>query len=487
MFATALPWIAAIGAAYALIKKFGDKGENPKAQLGFGGNADAYVTQGVFGAEGFKSIQTDDAFNQSLRAYFASFKGMDEALAKMLTDSQQQRIRDALGSQGQREFAFPKGDGTAGEQLSVEYLKQKYSVIFGELDKSFADFVSGFTGSAADLQKAIAEEAAALEMLDSAAVSDMFKAIPDLTIEGLRKIQQAGEALSDTFTRVVNEFMTAQNDLNNAIASRNPQFARDLVLGQRNNLGAQFAASIGQQYDGNLAAQMALNPQSFTGLNTLQMGMLAQWLGLQTQLEQLDQQLAQNANAANNVTTSFNNAATAADDYAARLHDSQSSLAGFLRGSIISSSPLSAQEKYNEARRQLEQQFAIAEGNGPGALDARSGLGNFLQQFWDLSKNLVGSSGQGINDYWSYYNRAASLTGGQVQPYSQQDGAANTQAVVAALTMVADKAEINAQATVALANMLAEHGLEITSPTLLAALDAIRTGNTAATTGGVLA
>lgn len=486
MFATALPWIAAIGAAYALIKKFGDKGENPKAQLGFGSGADAYVTQGVFGAEGFKSIQTDDAFNQSLRAYFASFKGMDEALAKLLNDSQQQRIRDALGSMSQREFAFPKGDGTAGEQLSVEYLKQKYGVIFAELDGKFAEFVASFTGSAADLQKAIAEEAAALEMLDSAAVSDMFKQIPDLTIEGLRKMQQAGEALSDTFGRVVNEFLTAQNNLNSAIAARNPQFARDLVLGQRNNLGAQFAASIGQSYDGNLAAQMALNPQSFTGLNTLQMGMLAQWLGLQTQLEQLDQQLAQGAAAATNVATSFNNAANAADDYAARLADSQSSLAGFLRGSIVSSSPLSASERYNEARRQLEQQFAIAEGSGPGALDARSGLGNFLQQFWDLSKNLVGSSGQGINDYWTYYNRAAALTGGQVQPYTRQDGVDNTQAVVAAVTLVAEQSQINASATIALASMLAEHGLEITSPTLLAALDAIRTGNTAAATGGVL-
>ncbi len=484
MFATALPWIAAIGAAYALIKKFGDKGENPKAQLGFGSGADAYVTQGVFGAEGFKSIQTDDAFNQSLRAYFASFKGMDEALAKMLNDSQQQRIRDALGSMSQREFAFPKGDGTAGEQLSVEYLKQKYGVIFAELDGKFAEFVASFTGSAADLQKAIAEEAAALEMLDSAAVSDMFKAIPDLTIEGLRKIQQAGEALSDTFTRVVNEFMTAQNDLNNAIASRNPQFARDLVLGQRNNVGVQFAQSLGMNYGPELAAQMALNPQSFTGLNTNQMTLLAQWLGLQTQLEQLDAQLAASGNAAGNVATSFNNAADAAAQYAAQLLDSQSTLAGFLRGSITGpQSPLSAQAKYEEARRQLEQQFALAES---GNLDARAGLGGFLQTFWDLSRATQGSSGQGVNDYWTYYNRAAALTGGQVQPYTRQDGVANTQAVVAAVTLVAEQSQINASATIALANMLAEHGLEITSPTLLAKLDEIRVGNVATATGGVL-
>ena len=237
----------------------------------------------------------------------------------------------------------------------------------------------------------------------------------------------------------------------------------------------------------DLAARMALDPQSFTGLGTDAMNLLAQWLGLQTQLEQLDAQLATSGNAANDVATSFNNAANAANDYAAQMRDSQTSLAGFLRNSIVTGSPLTAREKYDEARRQLEAQFAIAEGGGMGAADAVSGLGGFLQQFWDLSKNLVGSSGQGINDYWNYYNRAAALTGGQVRPYSSQDGAQNTQTIVNTLLMLNDRARINGEATVALANMLAEHGLEITSPTILAKLDEIRTGAVAAATGGVLA
>ena len=130
---------------------------------------------------------------------------------------------------------------------------------------------------------------------------------------------------------------------------------------------------------------------------------------------------------------------------------------------------------------------SIAEGGGMGASDAISGLGGFLQQFWDLSKNSVGSSGQGINDYWNYYNRAAALTGGQVRPYSSQDGTQNTQTIVNTLLMLNDRARINGEATVALANMLAEHGLAVRSPEIVAALDAIRTGNTAAATGGVLA
>ena len=445
-----------------------------------GGNTIAF---GDFGITNDKWFSDKDML-AAVQAFQSGLAKAEDAFAKFLKPEEIQRVTDALAKSKNYSFGTEHTDfsGTLGE-----ILRDRVSTILETIDPALKKWLDGFQGTGDELIAYANDLLNVRNALSDGSLEDILGRIPGLTLDSLSAMQDAGESLSQTLHRVVDAFLTAQDNLNSAIAARNPQFARDLVLGQRNTLGAQFAASIGQQYDGNLAAQMALNPQSFTGLNTLQMGMLAQWLGLQTQLEQLDQQLAQNANAANNVTTSFNNAATAADDYAARLHDSQSSLAGFLRGSIISSSPLSAQEKYNEARRQLEQQFAIAEGNGPGALDARSGLGNFLQQFWDLSKNLVGSSGQGINDYWSYYNRAASLTGGQVQPYSQQDGAANTQAVVAALTMVADKAEINAQATVALANMLAEHGLEITSPTLLAALDAIRTGNTAATTGGVLA
>lgn len=480
-------WAVLAAAAVAAVVNLTRDKENPRVKLGFGSGAQGYVSQGLFGAEGFNYIETNDAGNQALRDFMKSLKPLDERIAKFLSAGQIAGIGAALNAQGQREFSFAPGDNTASAQITLEYLKQKYSIVFRELDATFADFVANFTGSAEDLTKAIVGEANVLDMLDPSTMADFLKGIPDLTVEGLRKVQQAGEALSDTFTRVVNEFLSAQNALNQAIAARNPTFGRDLVLNQRNAIGSQFAALTGNTYGADLAARMALDPQSFTGLGTDAMNLLAQWLGLQTQLEQLDAQLATSGNAANDVATSFNNAANAANDYAAQMRDSQTSLAGFLRNSIVTGSPLTAREKYDEARRQLEAQFAIAEGGGMGAADAVSGLGGFLQQFWDLSKNLVGSSGQGINDYWNYYNRAAALTGGQVRPYSSQDGAQNTQTIVNTLLMLNDRARINGEATVALANMLAEHGLEVRSPELVAKLDEIRTGAVAAATGGVLA
>ena len=120
----------------------------------------------------------------------------DEGLAKLLTDSQKQRISSALGSASQYEFAFPKGDGTAGEQLSVAYLKSKYGVVFEELDKTFADFVKNFTGSAEDLQKAIADESTVLAMLGDASAEILGK-IPGLTIDGLRDMERAGDSPAD--------------------------------------------------------------------------------------------------------------------------------------------------------------------------------------------------------------------------------------------------------------------------------------------------
>lgn len=464
-------WAILAAAAVAAVVNLTRDKENPRVKLGFGSNAQGYVSQGLFGPEGFKYIETNDAGNQALRDFMKSLKPLDDRIAKFLTPGQIAGIGATLNAQGQREFSFAPGDNTASAQITLEYLKQKYSVVFKDLDATFAEFVKNFTGSTEDLSKAILGEVNVLDMLDPSTMADFLKGIPDLTVEGLRKVQQAGEALSDTFGRVVNEFLTAQNNLNSAIAARNPQFARDLVLGQRNTLGAQFAASIGQQYDGNLAAQMALNPQSFTGLNTLQMGMLAQWLGLQTQLEQLDQQLAQNANAANNVATSFNNAATAADNYASQLADSRASLAQFLHGSLLSaSSPLDPMEKYAEARRQLDAQLALA---NSGDMNAISGLGGFLQAFWDASHMVNGSSGQYNADYFQYYNTAAALTGGQAGPLTGDQFAAGNAQTVAAIQSVSDNSAANTSATLALIQLIAS-GTSTNDPEAVALLQEIR-------------
>lgn len=461
-------WAILAAAAVAAVVNLTRDKENPRVKLGFGSAAQGYVSQGLFGAEGFNYIETNDAGNQALRDFMKSLKPLDERIAKFLSAGQIAGIGAALNAQGQREFSFAPGDNTASAQITLEYLKQKYSIVFRELDATFADFVANFTGSAEDLTKAIVGEANVLDMLDPSTMADFLKGIPDLTVEGLRKVQQAGEALSDTFTRVVNEFLSAQNALNQAIAARNPTFGRDLVLNQRNAIGSQFAALTGNTYGADLAARMALDPQSFTGLGTDAMNLLAQWLGLQTQLEQLDAQLATSGNAANDVATSFNNAANAANDYAASLFSSQTSLAQFLNNSILSdTSPLTPEEKYREARRQLDAQFALADA---GNVDAIAGLGSFLQSFWDASSLFNAAGGNFNSDYMSTFNRAAALTGGQARPLMASDYISGNNQLISVVTANGETQVVTNQILVEYLNLLSQGQTSANSPAALALL-----------------
>lgn len=422
------------GLVGSVIGKLTDPNGPANRTADFGGGKSNYWWGGGKSAFGDFGITNDKWFSDkdmlaAVQAFQSGLAKAEDAFAKFLKPEEIQRVTDALAKSKNYSFGTEHTDfsGTLGE-----ILRDRVSSIFEAIDPALKKWLDGFQGTGDELIAYANDLLNVRNALSDGSLEDILGRIPDLTLESLTAMQRAGESLGDTLQRVVDDFMTAQNNLNSAIASRNPQFARDLVLGQRNNLGAQFAASIGRTYDGTLAAQMALNPQSFTGLNTLQMGMLAQWLGLQTQLEQLDQQLAQNANAANNVTTSFSNAATAADDYAARLHDSQTSLADFLRGAMFSgSSPLDPQAKYELARQQLNQQFTLADA---GSLDAIAGLPQFLQQFWDASQAVNASGPQYNTDYFASYARAAALTGGQIRPFTAADAQVQTAALVAALT-----------------------------------------------------
>ncbi|MBK6983031.1 MAG: hypothetical protein IPH30_17055 [Betaproteobacteria bacterium] len=63
------PVTIAIAAAAAIAYYFRDTGENWRAQLGFGANANAYTTQGVFGTEWLLHVAGDDAVNRSIQAF----------------------------------------------------------------------------------------------------------------------------------------------------------------------------------------------------------------------------------------------------------------------------------------------------------------------------------------------------------------------------------------------------------------------------------
>ena len=209
------PYAAAAAAVYALYQTFKDKGENWKGRIGFGSGANAYATNGVFGAEGFQYLAGDDATNRAIQGFFASTRGIDTRLASRLTPAQMAAIRSGLAAyntSGTRwdgqpaEFAFGKGDSTAAEQLSIEYLKQKYSVVFGQIDKDFAKFVMDFTGTADELLKKISDYAGVLDGIDALGLKG-------LDVAALKGFQKDGEELGDTLARIAKQWTDAQDAL----------------------------------------------------------------------------------------------------------------------------------------------------------------------------------------------------------------------------------------------------------------------------------
>jgi hypothetical protein len=193
------PYIAAALAAYALYQTFRDKGENPKYRLGFGSSAQGYASDSIFGAQGFLYAQGNDSQNQGFRDAQRGTAGLDALIARGMTPAQIAAATGRLNGVQGREFSFPKGDPTASEQLLLEYTKLKYSAVFQDLDKEFADYISNFTGKSEDLIKAIGEMAGVLDALSNTSIKG-------LTLDALRAFQAEGESLAQTFSRVTGAF-----------------------------------------------------------------------------------------------------------------------------------------------------------------------------------------------------------------------------------------------------------------------------------------
>jgi hypothetical protein len=498
---TALPWIAGIVAAAALIKKLSGGGENPKAQLGFGGNAAAYATSGAFGAEGFRNIQTDDAFNKSLTAYFASFKGFDDKLAALLSKEAVGRVSASLAGQTQREFAFPKGDGTAGEQLQLEYLKSKYSIVFGELDKTFGDFVRSYTGKSDDLLKAILAEGQILDSLSSTTLKG-------LNINSLRALAGEGEGLADTLKRLtsgwdaINAVMDDAGDkakvleaqLRDAFGAIGQDLPRDIdawrtLAGSidlsteagralfntmsagaqtfqqvqsalksmingiwssaQSALGGGFSSALaGGRLNSSVDAWNALTSPGFTRQQTIanlsqitpetlqqiiawtQQNFGAEGVALLNQVwSDYSAFVSAQGQATQGLTSSFNGLGGAVDNFASQLAGARENLAQYLRGSLLGDlSPLDPMARYNEARRQYDANFALAQGSN---IDAIAGFGSIRDAFLQASRLVNGSNGQYNQDFFGTFNQGASLTNGSVRPYTAADAIAQTDRLIA--------------------------------------------------------
>lgn len=438
----------------AIIGKFTDPNGLANRTADFGGGRSNYWHGGGSSAFGNFGITNDKWFSDAdmlakVQIFQTGLAAAENALAKYLTTDQIKKVTDALASSKNYSFGTEHGDfaGTLGQ-----ILKDRIDAIVAAVDPSLKKWLDSFTGTGDELAAYAETLLQVNKALGSDEVKGLLAQIPELTIDGLMGMKQAGESLADTFQRVVGDFLTAQNALNAAIGSRNPAFARDMVLGQRNAIGGQFASLIGQSYGADLASRMALDPQSFTGLGTEGMQLLANWLGLQTTLEQLDAQLSGGTSqAVSDFTNTLINSASA-------MGGAISGLAAYLRGSLLSDlSPLNPQARYNEARNQYNANLTLAQG---GNIDAIANFGSLRDQFLSASRAVNASSGQYNTDFFSTYNAGAALTGGQVRPYTAADGNANTAAIVAA---------VSATAT----------GQQVTNTILVDYLNELANGNTA--------
>lgn len=436
-FAVGGPIGAVIGAlAGALIGKFTDPDGLANRTADFGGGRSNYWWGGGKSKFGSFGITNDKWFSDNdmlakVKEFQTGLAAAEDALAKYLTTDQIAKVTEALANSKNYSFGTEHSDfaGTLGQILS-----DRINTIISTIDPGLKKWLDGFTGTGEELVTFANDLLAVRQALADPTLSDVLSRIPDATIEGLMAMKEAGETLGQAFQRVVGDFLTAQNALNAAIGARNPAFARDLVLGQRNSIGTQFAALIGQSYGADLASQMALNPQSFTGLGTEGMGLLAQWLGLQTTLEQLDAQLAGGTSqAVSDFTSTLINSASA-------MGSAVANLAGYLRGSLLSDlSPLNPQARYNEAKSQFNANLVLAQG---GNVDAIANFGSLRDQFLGASRAIYASSGQYNTDFFSTYNAGAALTGGAVRPYTAADANVNTSAIVSAIAATASAQQV---------------------------------------------
>ncbi|MBK8916379.1 MAG: hypothetical protein IPM64_17580 [Phycisphaerales bacterium] len=397
-------WIAA--AIGALAYAFRDKGENWKGRLGFGAGASVYTTEGVFGREGFQNLQGDDAVNRQIQAFMASLRPLDQSIAARLTPGQMSAIQDRLAAYnaagatrigGQpAEFAFGRGDDTAAAQLTLEYLQQKYSAVFDEIDTKFADFIRGYTGKSEDLVAAIAQFA---DIINGLAELD----IRGLDVEALRAFQAAGEELSATFQRVANTWIWFTDNFYTE--------AEKLALAQE-KVNATFS-SLGSAVPGSITAfrelveSIDLSTEEGRTLWTTLMGVAPSFLQVAN--------AAANAGDAIDETTRALQEAARQEEIRQRqiesvvasrqqqLEDVRGARVGlnsFLSGLLTNQNltVLDPMQRLSAARTQYEETLNLARA---GDLAAAGSLGDRAQLYLQIAREIFASSGA----YVDIFNR----------------------------------------------------------------------------------
>lgn len=499
-FAASPVGIAVIaGLAIAAVAKIFDKGDATRTgSFGNPGSQDpgakrwnsALGTSAFFNTHWFGDDQA-----AGINTFMGGLTGLDNAIGGRLDPATLAKVQGSLVN---RDYSFGKEHTGDDAQAFGQILKDRVHDIFGAISPELQKLTDAFTGTGEELGNF------ALSLIDIKNAVDNG-IVPGLTLDGLLAAQQAGEGLGDTLNRLKQVFDDAAaataaaaaaqlqmiTDLNAAIGARNPTFARGTTLTARNSIATQFGALVGQSFGDALLEQMALRPETFTGLSTEAGNLLVQFLGLQTTLEGLDEQLGIYANATVNsfatVSSAVDATATAFIDSANALMGARSGLANYLRGTLLSNlSPLTPGQQYAESRSQYNRMLGLAR---TGDIDALNGLGSARDTFLTNSRAVNASSGQYNTDFFGSFDQVNAVSGFQVsRPFTNIDAAAQTAQLIAQLQANGQNTQ---QTNVLIGGLIAllNSGLTVNDPAVQSVLTDIglslgRSGGGALTSGG---
>lgn len=182
-------------------------------------------------------------------------------------------------------------------------------------------------------------------------------------------------------------------------------------------------------------------------------------------LQNLFRAIAANTEATGSNTQTVDNSASSFAQAMQQMADARATLAQQLEGLLTSpSSPLAITEQYNVAKQTFYSHLALAQaGNNPGEV---AGISKYFEEFVRLSQMLNGSNGAYNVDWYGGFNAMAGLTGGLVEPYTNQTAREINALQLEALSQVREEVRQSKLATISLGQFLAEFGLEVRSPDL---------------------
>jgi hypothetical protein len=208
-------WVALAGLVIAGIISGMDDGPAMRS-ASFGSNGGLAAGNPLFRSSsnlGSFGIFNDSWFSDKdqgpqIQQFLAGIQSIDNALAGLVDAPTLQRIKDGLAAATTTFEAGMEHEATSFGEI----LQQRYHTVVEAIDPELTHLVDSFQGTGAELGKFVIDVVAVHETLKTFNQADLFGQL--VSVDDIIHLQHAGESVSQTFTRVVQEF-----SLTNAIAT----------------------------------------------------------------------------------------------------------------------------------------------------------------------------------------------------------------------------------------------------------------------------